>query len=371
MTPGTPNLQSLALRYAAQGFPVFPLVPGAKTPLPGCPRCRRSSTAYEPHDSAQCPCLLQGRWCHGFYAATLDPGLIRRWWPEPGPGRGVAIATGPARLVVLDVDRHPGPMPGADRILPGRPVTPAQATGVRDGLDVLRLLAALCGETDPAQGAATLTVRTPSNGLHLWFTAPAFTSWSSSAGGDHRGRSLGWQLDIRASGGYIIAPGTTTASGTYTVLGPHRHPQLLPTWLAGELTRTGHLHDTPAREARTDRPVPNRAAAAARATAAADGRTGGAGGGAWARRTADTVIGQVLHCGRAPEGTGWSAVVNRAAFTIGGLVAAGHISEAAAHTALLDAALTARPHRRSAALGIIRSGLAAGARRALHPRDER
>ncbi|MFE2640139.1 bifunctional DNA primase/polymerase [Streptomyces scopuliridis] len=367
MTTTSMDPQGVARRCAAQGFPVFPLAPGGKTPLPGCPRCRRGSRAYEPHDAAQCRCLRRGAWCHGFYAATLDAELIRRWWP--GPGRGVAVATGPARLLVLDVDRHPGAVPGADRILPGRLVTPAQAAGVRDGLDVLRLLAGQCGQSDPAQGTATLTVRTPSNGLHLWFRAPARTSWSCSAGGDHLGRSLGWQLDVRASGGYIVAPGTRTTAGTYTVLGPEQHPQLLPTWLAGELTRTGHLHDTPASPERSDPPVPNRAAAA-RAAAAPSGHTG-TGGGAWAQRTADTVLAQVLDCGRALEGTGWSAVVNRAAFTFGGLVAGGHISEAAAHTALLDAALTARPHRRSAALGIIRSGLTAGARRALHPRDER
>ncbi|GLF98225.1 bifunctional DNA primase/polymerase [Streptomyces yaizuensis] len=277
------------------------------------------------------------------------------------------MATGPARLVVLDVDRHPGTPPGCDRILPGRPVDAAQAAGVRDGLDVLRLLARRCGQGDPADGASTLTVRTPSGGLHLWFRAPARTAWSSSAGGDHHGRSLGWQLDIRAHGGYIVAPGTRTAAGVYTVAGPARTPRLLPAWLAGELTRTGHLLDAPAGPGPALPPVPNRAAAVARA-AAPGGR---AGGGAWARRTADTVLGQIRDCGRVAEGAGWSGVLNRAAFTLGGLVAAGHISEAAAHTELLDAALTARPGRHAAALGIIRSGLTAGARRALHPRDER
>ncbi|MFD5065650.1 bifunctional DNA primase/polymerase [Streptomyces sp. NPDC058394] len=48
-----------------------------------------------------------------FYAAP-DTELIRRWWPEPG--KEVAVATGLARLLVLDVDRHPGAVLDAERM---------------------------------------------------------------------------------------------------------------------------------------------------------------------------------------------------------------------------------------------------------------
>uniref|UniRef100_UPI0004CC7043 bifunctional DNA primase/polymerase n=1 Tax=Streptomyces sp. NRRL S-15 TaxID=1463886 RepID=UPI0004CC7043 len=55
------------------------------------------------------------------------------------------------------------------------------------------------------------------------------------------GRALAWQVDVRAHGGYIIAPGTSTEHGTYTPIGDVREPAGLPLWIAQELERTGHL----------------------------------------------------------------------------------------------------------------------------------
>ncbi|MFK0047943.1 bifunctional DNA primase/polymerase [Streptomyces sp. NPDC090741] len=368
----TPRLDPVhvARWCAAQGWPVFPLAPGGKVPMPGCQRCRHSSSAHEAHPAVGCPCLEAGRWCHGFYAATLDAALITRWWADRR--RGVGVSTGPARLVVIDADRHTTTPPAHTLLLPGVALSLQETGSVRDGVDVLRLLARRSGQPDPATGALTLTVATPSGGLHLWFRAPARTRWCSSNGGDHRGRRLGWQLDVRATGGLVVAPGTTTAAGAYRIVGPARSPALLPTWLAGQLTATGHLLDERAPDAGETK-VPNRArAAAARAAGHHQaGRGGGGGGQRWAQQTAETVLAAVVDCGWLPEGAGWSAAVNRAAYTLGGLIAGGHITEPAAYAALLEAALTARPAKRAAALGIIRSGLAAGARRALHPRDQR
>ncbi|MFD7616060.1 bifunctional DNA primase/polymerase [Streptomyces sp. NPDC059802] len=362
-----PDPERVARWCAAQQWPVFPLAPGRKIPMPGCRRCRHNSPAYEPHPARGCPCLANGGWCHGFYAGTLDPALIARWWSDPR--RGVAVATGPARLVVIDVDRHTTTPPEDPEtaLLPGLTLAPAQAASVRDGVDVLRLLARHHRQDDPVAGELTLTVRTPSEGIHLWFRAPARTRWYSSGGGDHRGRRLGWQLDVRADGGLIVAPGTTTACGTYRPIGPVRRPALLPVWLATALTATGHLADEPPPTAQEVK-VPNRARAAAAGVPdqhPARDRQG------WAQQSAATVLEAVAECGRVSEGAGWSAAVNRAAYTLGGLVAGGHIPQPAAHAALLEAALGARPHKESAALSIIRSGLAAGTRRALHPKDER
>lgn len=354
--------------FAGRGYPVFPLAPGRKTPIRGCRRCSQHSAEYVPHPAQECACLARGGLCHGFYAATLDPDLIEHWWTVGD--RGVAVATGPANLVIVDVDRHNSTPPQqADQLLPGVDLTPAQVAQVKDGVDVLRLLAQSRNQPDPSTGELTMTVRTPSGGLHLWFRAPARTAWRGSAGGDHHGPVLGWQLDVRARGGYIVAPGTRTAAGTYRVVGERREPVLLPSWLAGELTRTGHLLPGTAGE-RAEPAVPNRARAAALAARRGSGG-GSAEPGRWAERTAATVLDAVADCGRVPEGAGWSGVLNRAAFTLGGLVAGGHITEEAARTALLDAALRARPAKQAAALGIIRSGLAAGTRQALHPRDER
>jgi hypothetical protein len=68
-----------ALRWAAQGVPVFPAGLG-KQPLVE----------------------------HGFYDATIDPAQIRVWW-ERDPGPNIAIPTGrPSGLVVVDVDDYKG-----------------------------------------------------------------------------------------------------------------------------------------------------------------------------------------------------------------------------------------------------------------------
>ena len=63
-----------ALEYASQGFHIFPLIPGEKSPLTK----------------------------NGFKDATTDPEQIRRWWSEH-PDANLGLATGLlSRLVVLD-----------------------------------------------------------------------------------------------------------------------------------------------------------------------------------------------------------------------------------------------------------------------------
>ncbi len=345
---------------ARQEWPVFPLQAGHKTPRPGCSRCRRASGRYVAHAPAGCPCIGQGRWCHGFYAATTDAGRIARWWSDR-PVPGVGVATGPAGLVVVDVDCHvEGPVE-AGRVLPAFGVTEQEARTVRTGWDTWNLLARLAGGSDAANAVRTLAVATPSGGRHLWFTAPRGTRWASSAGGDHDGRALGWQLDVRAEGGYIVAPGTRTVAGVYRAVGEVRAPARLPGWLAGALERTGHLLTTS-----TPRPraaaVPN----LARQIAAPQAQS------AWASAVAATALGQVAECERLPEGSGWSSKLNKAAFTMGGLVAAGLVSsDAEARRALVDAAVQARPRREREAHRIIQSGLAAGQRRPLNPTKDR
>ncbi|MFJ3176653.1 hypothetical protein ACIPJK_38830 [Streptomyces roseus] len=79
---------------------------------------------------------------------------------------------------------------------------------------------------------------------------------------------------------------------------------------------------------------------------------------------------EVASCVAISEGSGWHSKVNRAAFTLGGLVAAGFIaSDFEARAVLLEAALYARPQRERQALSIIQSGLVAGQRQPLTPKD--
>lgn len=147
-----------ALRYAQAGWPVFPCRPGEKIP----------ATA------------------HGFLDATTDPDQITWWWRRD-PGRNVAIATGLPGPDVLDVDVRPG----------GNGFT-ALARLRRDGL------------LDPAAAF----VRTPSGGLHAYFTG-------SQQG---NGRLPAHHLDFRSVGGYIVAPPSQVGGRRYELIG-HREPR--------------------------------------------------------------------------------------------------------------------------------------------------
>ncbi|WP_449064122.1 bifunctional DNA primase/polymerase [Planomonospora algeriensis] len=339
---------------AARGWPVHPLAPGRKTPAGNCRRCQGTG-----HPAASCACLAAGRWCHGFHAATTDPELIASWWTA-NPAFGVGVACGPANLVVIDIDAHSSPPPGRDRVLPGIPIPDGvDLTGLATGFHALALLAALRGAPDPAQDSATLRVRTPSGGMHVWYRAgaagPFLCSVGSAAG---TGRALAWQVDVRAGGGYIIAPGTRTGDGVYAPLGDCRVPSPLPEWLARELVRTGHRPEPPHRAAQALAPMaPPRGREAV--VRAGGGRRGAA-------RALDKVLGEVLACEAVPEGAGFTAKLNLAAYTAGGLVAAGHLGQAEAERLLTDAAVRARPGQARRCEQVIRSGLAAGTRHPLH-----
>ncbi|MDG4858286.1 bifunctional DNA primase/polymerase, partial [Streptomyces sp. T-3] len=203
---------------ASRGWPVHPLAAGRKTPAGNCEACRESG-----HTHQGCGCAAEGRWCHGFHAATLDAGRIEQWWGR-SPALGVGVACGPAGLVVIDVDAHHQQLPDRDRLLPGITISEdVDLTGLASGFHTLAVLAALRGVTSPAADESTLRVRTPSGGLHVWYRARPGHRWHCSAGSSN-GRALAWQVDVRAHGGYIVAPGTTTRDGTYTPLGPVREP---------------------------------------------------------------------------------------------------------------------------------------------------
>ncbi|MEV0322637.1 bifunctional DNA primase/polymerase [Streptomyces sp. NPDC050658] len=334
---------------AGKGWPVHPLAPRRKTPAGNCEACRRKG-----HTSNGCSCLVQGRWCHGFHAATLDPARIDQWWGN-NPDFGVGVACGPAGLVVIDVDVHHQPLPARDRVLPGISIADhVDLTGLSNGYHALAVLAALRDVVSPTDDETTLRVRTPSGGVHVWYRARRHHQWSCSTGSSPT-RALAWQVDVRAHGGYIIAPGTVTDAGTYTPLGHTREPALLPDWLAEELSRTGHI---PQRHAQFPRPVPPRARQAVSAA--------GGGNGAAARALA-TVLADVTDCATVPQGAAFSQKLNSAAYTAGGLVAAGHLTEGEAEQALKDAAQLARPGQERRSDSIIRSGMSAGSLRPLFP----
>lgn len=334
---------------ADRGWPVHPLSPGRKTPAGNCEACRAPG-----HTHRGCGCPAAGRWCHGFHAATLDHARIGQWWGA-NPRFGVGIACGPAGLVVVDIDAHAQALPDRDRLLPGIEISAdVDLTGLANGFHTLGVLAALRGERSPAEDTTTLRVRTPSGGLHVWYRAHGGQRWLCSAGSGG-GRSLAWQVDVRAHGGYIVAPGTVTEAGVYEPVGQVREPVPLPGWLARELQRTGHL---PPAHVPVPRPVPPRARQAVRAAG---------GGQAAAGRALAVLLAEVAACAAVPEGAGFSERLNRAAYTAGGLVAAGHLAEEEAEQVLTEAAEYARPGQERRYRAIIRGGLSAGRLRPLSP----
>jgi hypothetical protein len=104
MTASTNRRIKAALAFAARGWPVFPLTPGAKKPLRHCPQCDRKSPEYVPHRGIDA-CPHPADTCHGFHAASADPERIEDWGRR-FPEMNLGIATGPARLVVVDLDRN-------------------------------------------------------------------------------------------------------------------------------------------------------------------------------------------------------------------------------------------------------------------------
>ncbi|MFD4975618.1 bifunctional DNA primase/polymerase [Streptomyces sp. NPDC058424] len=142
--------------------------------------------------------------------ATTDPDRIRRCWGHAP--YGVGVACGPSRLVVVDLDTAKGDEP--------------PAPGVEAGEDVLALLYVHHGDRFPF--GTTPTARTASGGTHLYFRASAAREVRNSAS------KVGWKVDVRAVGGYVVAPPSTAAGRPYTWLtGPADvEPLPLPAWLA-------------------------------------------------------------------------------------------------------------------------------------------
>ncbi|MHA6623911.1 bifunctional DNA primase/polymerase [Pseudonocardia sichuanensis] len=201
---GANELLSLALETAGRGWPVFPLRPGTKRPaLHGETNCAATGACVGGHQGWE-------------PRATTDPDRIRRAW-RTGPFN-IGIPPGRAGLVVVDLDTaDPEDIP---------PPEWAQL-GIRGGADVLARLAERAGQPVPA----TYTVTTPSGGQHLYFRAPTGTDapvLRNTIGG------LGWHIDTRAHGGYVVAAGSRTRTGAYEVA-DDRAPVPLPGWLIERL----------------------------------------------------------------------------------------------------------------------------------------
>jgi Bifunctional DNA primase/polymerase, N-terminal len=235
----TPAPSTTALWLATHhGWHVFPLGRNKK-PLAGCERCRTTSTlpvAERCHDHTTCQCLARGdgAHCHAVWAATTNPAVITGWARTHTPVW--AVDCGRSGLLCADLDSHGGTPPAQP--LNGRP-WPPEAPPPTDGLDTWRgLVGPLAAGLDLD---ATLAVATPSNGLHVYYQAEP-GRWASSTPRIVNGRvtsGVGWQIDIKAHGGYVILPGSRTNAGTYRRASTADLPRPMPDVVETELRRVG------------------------------------------------------------------------------------------------------------------------------------
>ena len=187
MTNGNTDLLKAALGYAKRGWSVFPL----HTPVPGGCSCGKPKCAVGKHPRNQ----------HGLDEATIDEARIRSWWrmwPEANIGIVCGVESG---IVALDVDPDHG------------------------GSTVLAALEAQFGEVP-----LTIESMTGGSGRHILFSHP---------GGNVR-NAVGLAgldgLDLRADGGYIVAPPSLHQSGRRYAWDMAHHPDdvalaLMPDWL--------------------------------------------------------------------------------------------------------------------------------------------
>ncbi|MFM9492127.1 bifunctional DNA primase/polymerase [Streptomyces galilaeus] len=179
-----------ALDTAERGWHVIPLRPDDKRPAghaekycPGTGRCADGHKTPEQR-------------------ATLAPELLAAAWAQQA--YNVGIATGPSGLLVVDLDT----------------LKPEERKGTPDGATSFAALCERAGQPLPD----TYRVRTARDGEHLYFTQPSGSRLHNTAG------RLAKKIDTRGWGGYVVAAGSTTPDGTYTVL-DDRPPVPLPEWL--------------------------------------------------------------------------------------------------------------------------------------------
>lgn len=213
--------------FIDRGCPVSALAPGSKVPMKSCPQCDLKSPEYVRHRGLE-DCPHPPDLCHGFHAATLDHDRAQSWI-DRHPDLNFAISTGPARLVVIDLDRN------KDQDDP--PTRYQGIPGIVDGYDVFALAAERYGARYPTD---TMHVATPSGGMHIWFTLPSGTVVNGSAG------EFGWLVDVRSTGSYIIGPTSATKAGEYRRIGDVTAPAPAPDWLLHHLDGTGHTPKPPA-----------------------------------------------------------------------------------------------------------------------------
>jgi len=262
--------------------------------------------------------------------ASTDPRRIESWWRR-WPLSLPAFELGRHQLVAIDCDRH----------------------GKDDGVIALETLARDNGD-DPRDWP---TVETPSTGRHIFFRQDGALTNARGA--------LPAGIDVRGSGGYVIAEGAELPDGrNYHPLGDGLVTALqagavpdLPQWLATTLTSRG------ADEARVPEPVATSRAAATPPPIRSDS-------GARERAAFEAaLVDEVRKVTQAGEGQR-NHTLNIAAFSLAQMVASGWGGQSEVDTALTEAAF-ATGLRQPEIRKTIASGFASGSKKPRAALDDR
>lgn len=237
---------------------------------------------------------------NGFKDATVDRDKIRRYWARH-PDANIGIATGASGLLVVDLDATDG--------------------HCAEALDLFKNL---------GDAPYTYRVTTPRGGEHHYFTVDCEVPCSASR--------LGYHIDIRATGGYVVAAGSVTDIGAYVEFDAELAPA--PAWLIEACRRR------PARPSEDPKAV------------AVDHLS------AYAQRALEAEVARVL---LAREGVR-NHTLNEAAFNLFQLVAGGVLDSVTAFDALYMAGVRCGLDPREVH-NTIRSGAEAGSRYPRRPDD--
>jgi putative DNA primase/helicase len=252
-------LLEAALRYAARGWPVFPLWPGTKKPVPE----------------------------NGLHAGTTKVDQIQRWW-KTMPTANIGVCCGiRADMWVVDLDCKPGAANGLETL---------------DGL-----------EQTHGQLPITLAQTTPSGGRHLLFRWPDGGERIRNNG---KTRRIGPGIDTRGQGGYIVAPPSVIDGNFYDWDEEDMPLAMAPPWLLELVMKEPEAAplSSMAETAGAPSMVPGELDAYTRKALADEVAT-----------VASAVMGSQRD------------TLNRAAFSLGGLVAKGKLGRGQAKAALLGA----------------------------------
>jgi hypothetical protein len=173
------------LGYARQGWKIIPLhTPDEK----GVCSCSKGEKCTSPGKHP--------RTANGVRESSTDEQTIRNWWNR-FPGSNIGIATGEdSGIVCLDIDPRNGGNEAFDEIIKTYGTFPV-----------------------------TFEVSTGGGGRHLFFKYPEGKTVKNST------QKIGKGIDIKSSGGFVVAAPSLHSSGRRYFIKNHSRPATMPEWL--------------------------------------------------------------------------------------------------------------------------------------------